>query len=211
MPYHFPCLPFIAPPVVGLLGGSFNPAHAGHLHISLEAIKRLGIRQVWWMVSPQNPLKSTIDMAEFDVRLTHAAVTAKDFEQIIVTDIEQQLGSNYTVDTLQRLKKRYPRTRFIWLMGADNLASIHRWDRWQDVFNACSILVLDRAPMSHSALRSKAAIRYKNQRINERAMPNLAKEAPPVWGFAHIRRHAENATEIRKMLGKNAFLRHNKT
>lgn len=209
MPYQFPRLPFLPPRVVGLLGGSFNPAHAGHLHISREAMKRLGITQVWWVVSPQNPLKSPVDMAEFDIRLTHAAVTAKDMESVIVTDIEQQLGSRYTIDTLQKLRKRFPRTRFVWLMGADNLAGIHRWERFEDIFKNCSILVLDRAPMSHPALRSKAAIRYKNQRVNERAFSDLTTKKPPRWGFAHIRRHPENATEIRKMLGKNAFLRHN--
>lgn len=211
MAYRFPHLPFVVPPVVGVLGGSFNPAHNGHIYISREALKRLGIRQVWWMVSPQNPLKSKVDMAEFDTRLTHAAVWAKDMESIVATDIEQQLNSRYTVDTLTKLKKRFPRTRFVWLMGADNLASIHHWDRWTEIFKLCHILVMDRAPMSHSALRAKAAIRFKKQRINEHRLLHLSQKSPPGWGFAHIRRHPENATEIRKLLGKNAFLGHNKS
>jgi nicotinate-nucleotide adenylyltransferase len=206
---RFITLPFLLPSVVGILGGSFNPAHAGHMHISREACKRLGIRHIWWMVSPQNPLKSAVDMADFSTRLTHAKLITKHERACMVTDIEQKLASQYTIDTLKKLKKRFPRTRFVWLMGADNLANIHCWEQWQQIFTICPILVLDRSPMSHSALRSKAAIRYKKQRINEHDTRFLPSVTTPAWVFSHIRRHPESASAIRKILGKNAFIVHN--
>ncbi len=119
---------------VGLLGGSFNPAHAGHRHISLEALKRLDLDEVWWLVAPQNPLKPARGMAPFKTRLGAAAKLADD-RRIKVLDLEAQLGTHYTVDTLAALQRRFPRTRFVWLMGADNLAQIRHWRRWTEIFN----------------------------------------------------------------------------
>jgi nicotinate-nucleotide adenylyltransferase len=113
---------------VGLLGGSFNPAHAGHRHISVQAMQRLGLDAVWWLVSPQNPLKSAKDMAPQAVRLAKAGAVAA-HPAIFATDIETQLGTQFTVDTLTQLQKYHPNVRFIFLMGADSLASFHRW-KW---------------------------------------------------------------------------------
>src|SRR5579885_1064750 len=112
---------------VGVLGGSFNPAHAGHLHVSREARRRLGLKEVWWLVNPHNPLKKKSELADYAERLDAARTLASRVPFIRVLDLEQRWGTRYTVDTLKRLKRRYPRLRFIWLMGADNLASFHRW------------------------------------------------------------------------------------
>src|SRR5262245_46805778 len=112
---------------VGLLGGSFNPAHEGHLHISREALKRLGLDQVWWLVSPQNPLKPVKGMADLAKRLATARARANADRRVIVTDVEQRLGTRRTFATLRLLKQRYPRIEFVWLMGADNLEQMPRW------------------------------------------------------------------------------------
>lgn len=195
------------PPVVGLLGGSFNPAHSGHVHISKEAMRLLGIHCIWWMVSPQNPLKPSADMADFKTRLAYAQTLASVDKRIYVTDIEQRLGSTHTAKTLKLLGQRYPKTRFIWLMGADNLADLHRWDRWLQLVASCPILVLDRAPLSHQSLRAKAAIRFHKQRVSPLRARLLAEQPGPGWSFAHIKKHPDSATNIRKTLGSDAFLR----
>lgn len=209
-PIHLPHLPVILPPVVGLLGGSFNPAHEGHVHISRVASRILGTKMIWWVVSPQNPLKPTEGMADYDTRLEFAKQRAAGSRFITVTDIERQLGTQVTIASLRALKKRYPRTRFVWLMGADNLSSIHHWERWNEIFTTCPILVLDRAPMSHRALRSPAAIRFHKARLPMKQLQSLPGKPLPAWGFAHMRKHPESATHLRKTLGENAFLVHNK-
>ncbi|HYD19796.1 MAG TPA: nicotinate-nucleotide adenylyltransferase, partial [Patescibacteria group bacterium] len=118
---------------VGLLGGSFNPAHDGHRHISLYALRLLGLDAVWWMVSPQNPLKSAKEMASLATRMA-GAIAASHHPKIHVTDIEQHLNTRYTADTLRALQARFPRTKFVWLMGTDNLRQFHRWQEWQEIF-----------------------------------------------------------------------------
>lgn len=128
----------------GLLGGSFNPAHSGHRRISLAALDALGLDEVWWLVSPGNPLKSAApDMAPFPVRVASARVAARR-ARIRVTGIERELGTRYTVDTLRRLVARYPHRRFVWLMGADNLAEFHRWHDWRRIARMLPIAVIGR-------------------------------------------------------------------
>ncbi len=128
---------------VGLLGGSFNPAHAGHRHISVEAMKRLGLDAIWWLVSPQNPLKSSKDMAPQAIRLATAAKAAGHW-RIFATGVELQLGTRFTVDTLRQLQKYHPEVRFIFLMGADSLASFHRWKDWRCLARIMPIAILPR-------------------------------------------------------------------
>ncbi len=181
---------------VGILGGSFNPAHDGHLHISLLALKLLQLDEVWWMVSPQNPLKSVEGMASFEERLAGAEALVR-HPNIRVTDIEQRLGTAYTAESLAVLKRCFPKTQFVWLMGADNLAQISRWQSWTRIFNQVPIAVFDRAPYSFDALAGKAAkafFRFKVQRHNA---CNLADMAPPAWMFFHTRLHPGSATAIR--------------
>lgn len=141
---------------VGLLGGSFNPAHGAHRRISLAAIRALGLDEMWWLVSPGNPLKAeALDMAPFAARLASARAMARR-APIRATDIEARLGTRYTADTLAALRRRYPGTRFIWLMGADNLAQFHRWRDWRGIARAMPIAVIARPPYDASALRAPA-------------------------------------------------------
>ena len=135
---------------IGLFGGSFNPAHSGHLDLSLAALRHLGLDYVWWLVSPQNPLKPVNGMAPFAERFAGARAIAR-HPRLIVTDIETSLGTVYTAQTLRRLAARFPRLRFVWLMGADNLATIHRWRDWQDIFERVGVAVFDRPSYSLGA------------------------------------------------------------
>ncbi|MCW8836727.1 MAG: nicotinate-nucleotide adenylyltransferase [Rhodospirillales bacterium] len=181
---------------IGLLGGSFNPAHDGHLHISREALKRLDLDRVWWMVSPQNPLKPVRGMAPFAQRMANARHQARD-RRILVTDIESRLGTRYTADTLAALTARYPSVRFVWIMGADNLADVHRWDRWDRIFGTVAIAIFDRPTYSLKALSAKAARRFAKARLPESKAKALTKQKPPGWVFLHCPRHPESATRIR--------------
>lgn len=181
---------------MGILGGSFNPAHDGHRHISLLALKLLQLDEVWWMVSPQNPLKPVEGMAPFEERLASAEALAR-HPNIRVTDIEQRLGTSYTADTLAHLMRCFPKTEFVWLMGADNLAQMSKWQRWTRIFNQVPIAVFDRAPYSFDALAGKAArafFRFKKKRSDA---CNLAEMSPPAWMFFHTRLHPGSATNIR--------------
>ena len=160
---------------IGLLGGSFNPAHRGHLHLSLTALQRLDLDEVWWLVSPQNPLKPVAGMAPFPVRLDQARQIAAGHKRIRVTDLENRLGrSRYTVDTLKALRRRFPRLRFVWLMGGDNLVQIRRWERWAEIFRTVPIAVFDRPSYSAKALAGLAATG---------ALPESAYRPPPRAGW----------------------------
>ena len=181
---------------VGILGGSFNPTHDGHLHISILALKQLQLDEVWWMVSPQNPLKSTKDMAPFEERLENAEKFIR-HPAIRVTDLESRLGTSYTVETLTALKLAFPRVRFVWLMGADNLAQMSRWRRWTRIFNLVPLAAFDRAPYSFDALAGKAAQALSRFKLRARNAPNLVERAPPAWIFFHTRLHSGSATLIR--------------
>ena len=183
---------------VGVLGGSFNPAHEGHLHITGLALKRLGLDQVWWMVSPGNPLKGTDDMAPFADRMGSAQILAAGNERIIVTDIEVGLHTRYTTDTLRALRATFPRTHFIWLMGADNLEQIPRWEKWTTIFHLVPIAVFDRATYSFKALASKAAHRFRRHRVPSRDAAGAIMKRPPAWVYFHTPRHSASSTALRK-------------
>ena len=129
---------------IGLLGGSFNPAHGGHLHVSREALRRLGLDAVWWLVSPGNPLKHSDAMAPLPARLASASRVAARDRRVRATAIETLLQTRYTVDTVAALRRCYPATRFVWLMGADNLMQFHRWRRWRELARAVPIAVFAR-------------------------------------------------------------------
>lgn len=181
---------------IGLLGGSFNPAHEGHRMISLIALKRLRLDEVWWLVSPQNPLKATDGMAPFAERISTAQAVAN-HRRIRVTDLEAQLGTHYTVDTLRRLAARRRGYGFVWLMGADNLVQFPKWEGWKEIFHTVPIAVFDRPTYSLRALSGVAATRFARFRIVERAARELAWKSPPVWVFLHSRLNPVSATEIR--------------
>jgi nicotinate-nucleotide adenylyltransferase len=181
---------------VGLLGGSFNPAHGGHRHISLLALHLLDLDEIWWLVSPQNPLKDKAGMGPFAERLALAAKVAH-HPRIKVTDLEVRLGTRYTADTLRALHQRFPRTRFVWLMGADNLRQLRHWRHWQGVFEGVPIAVFARPSYSQKALAELAAQRYAHNRAGLRRARRLAEQAPPAWAFFPVRLDARSATAIR--------------
>ena len=185
-----------APRRVGLLGGSFNPAHAGHRHISLAALRRLGLDEVWWLVSPQNPLKASDGMAPLARRMAQAQAQAVQ-APIRVTDIERVLGTRFTVDTLAALRLLFPATRFVWLMGADNLAQMAHWQRWPDLCHLMPFAVLDRPGNGTRALAGAVARRYPARRLGEHAVRQLVDAAPPAWSFIHSRLSPLSATALR--------------
>ncbi len=182
---------------VGLLGGSFNPAHAGHRHVAEQALTLLGLDEVWLMVSPQNPIKPVEGMAPLGRRLAGARALAGRCRRIRATDIERHLGTVHTAATLAALARRFPRTRFVWLMGADNLIGIERWHRWQRIFAAVPVAILARAPYSNKALAAKPARRLARFRLARRAAHDLAARTAPAWTFLHIRPHPASASSIR--------------
>ena len=182
---------------IGLLGGSFNPAHAGHLHISKLALQRLGLDYVWWLVSPQNPLKPVDGMAPLPDRLRGAAAVAGRHPRRRVSAIEARLGTRYTVDTLAALRRHFPATRFVWLMGADNLAQMPRWRQWSRIFHLVAIAVFDRGSYSMRALAGKAARRFRRFRVSPDGARSLASRSLPAWAFLPTPLDATSATAIR--------------
>jgi nicotinate-nucleotide adenylyltransferase len=186
-------------PRIGLLGGSFNPAHEGHRHISLEALKRLGLDEVWWLVAPQNPLKPVAGMAALSERMAQAKAVAH-HPRIRVLDLESRLGTRYTADTLAALQARFPRTHFVWLMGADNLAQIRHWKDWQAIFARVPIAVFDRPTYCRRALAELAAQRFSAARLTRPARSLVAAE-PPAWAFLPVKLDPHSASEIRSLAG----------
>jgi len=182
---------------IGLLGGSFNPAHGGHLHISRLALQLLDLDEVWWLVSPQNPLKPIAGMMPFAERLRLAGEVAAVGRRIRVSDIEASFSSTYTADTLHNLRRRFPRTRFVWLMAGDNLAQFPYWKRWQDIFCTVPVAVFDRPSTAPKALAGKVAHRFARARIPVSAARRLAVMTPPACVFFHTRLDPRSATRIR--------------
>ncbi len=181
---------------IGLLGGSFNPAHSGHRHLSLEALKRLGLDEVWWLVSPQNPLKPVEGMAPLAARMLEADAFAR-HPRIRVSAIEVDLGTQFTADTLAALSARYPKSRFVWLMGADNLIQMNRWDRWISIFQAVPVAVFARPTYALRALSSPAARRFAKHRLMSRSARRLAGQQTPAWVYLPMPLNAISATDIR--------------
>jgi nicotinate-nucleotide adenylyltransferase len=182
---------------IGLLGGSFNPAHDGHLHISRRALERLGLEELWWLVSPQNPLKAADAIAPLDTRMETARRLAAADRRIVVTDIEARLGTRYTADTLAALKERVPQARLVWLMGADNLTQLPKWKRWTTIMDSVPVAVFGRPTYALRALAGKAAQRYARYRLPPEAARGLADRAPPAWVFIIGPMHPASATAIR--------------
>jgi nicotinate-nucleotide adenylyltransferase len=180
---------------VGLFGGSFDPPHAGHVHVSREALKRLGLDRVWWLVSPGNPLK---DRGPAPLARRVAAARAKvTHPRVVVTDIEARLGTRYTGETIEALIARYPGVRFVWLMGSDNLAQFHLWQRWDWIMRTVPICVLARPGHRVSARTAKAAQVYRHARRPAWSALSLPYAAPPAWVFLNMPMVDISSTEIR--------------
>ncbi len=181
---------------VGLFGGSFDPAHAGHVHFTREAIKRFGLDHVWWLVSPGNPIKSA-GPAALSVRMARAHALM-DHPRVTVTALEASLGTAITADTLARLRAIYPGVRFVWLMGADNLAGLHRWFHWRDVMDQVPIGVLARPGSVLSAPLSPAAFLYRKNRVAARDAHLLKYLQAPAWCYLPIPMRHESSTLLRQ-------------
>ncbi len=184
---------------VGLYGGSFNPCHAGHGHVAKEAIKRLKVDSLWMMVSPGNPLKEKSgDMAPMKDRVNSLRPHIHD-PKIIISTIENDLGTKYTIDTIEKLIKIMPLTKFIWIMGADSLATFHHWKDWQKIAQKLPIAIFDRPSYSMAGLASKFACKFKRFRVPlNRLCTARTKAEMPRWSFVTIPRHPATATDIRQ-------------
>ncbi|MCC6863899.1 MAG: nicotinate-nucleotide adenylyltransferase [Rhodobacteraceae bacterium] len=179
--------------VIGLLGGSFDPAHRGHVHITREALKRMRLNRVWWLVSSGNPLKEHVPAPSVD-RMARARLLMRD-PRVVVTDLEVRLGTVRTVDTLAQLQALYPGVRFVWLMGADNLVQFHRWERWQEILWRVPVGVLARPGWSVRGRTSKAARVFSGERVGRGEALRL--RGAPAWCFVNLPMDGSSSSEIR--------------
>ncbi|MXO68838.1 nicotinate-nucleotide adenylyltransferase [Pelagerythrobacter marinus] len=182
---------------IGLLGGSFNPAHGGHRRISLFAREALGLDEIWWLVSPGNPLKPRAGMAPLAARVKSALRQARG-APIRVTAIERELGTRYTADTLRALAARYPRHRFAWLMGSDNLAQFHQWRDWRDIARALPIAVIARPGYDGAAFASPAMAWLRRHRVDAAAFRNGGEWSAPSLVILRFDPDPRSATAIRR-------------
>lgn len=181
---------------IGLLGGSFDPAHAGHAHITREALKRFGLMRVWWLVSPGNPLKPE-GPAPMESRMARAREVLGGDPRVIVTDIEARLGTRYTAETLRKLRAIYPGVRFVWLMGADNLLQFDRWRDWEEIMRTVPIGVFARPGTRLAGRGARAADEFARYRVPAEAAATLAFRAPPAWCFVDVPMTAISSSAIR--------------
>jgi nicotinate-nucleotide adenylyltransferase len=179
--------------VIGLLGGSFDPAHEGHAHLTREAIARMGLDKVWWLVTPGNPLKARqpAPMAE---RIARARVVMPD-PKVEITDLESRLGTRSTIDTITKLKALYPGVHFVWLMGADNLVQFHKWNRWRDILRAVPVGVFARPGSGVAARTSVAARAFRVHQVDRGE--TLRDKAAPAWCFVNMPMNKASSSAIR--------------
>lgn len=184
---------------IGLLGGSFDPPHEGHAHLTREALKRFGLDQVWWLVSPGNPLKRE-GPAPLERRMAAARAVMR-HPRVKITDIEALLQTRYTAETLARMRAIYPGVRFVWLMGADNLVQFHRWQRWREILQTVPVGVLARPGAQIPGRVAMAAEVYWRWRLPAEAAWLLPRLAAPVWCYVNMPMRDISSTEIRRSGG----------
>jgi nicotinate-nucleotide adenylyltransferase len=188
--------PFGPGQTIGLLGGSFNPPHDGHRLISELALRRLGLDRVWWLATPGNPLKSHAELGELRSRTEAARRLARN-PRVSVSGLEAEIGARFTCDTLRWLKRRAPRARFVWIMGADNLIQFHRWRHWREIAGLVPILVIDRPGSTLRAMSSRAAQALARWRRRESDAHLLAYLTAPALLFLHGPRSELSSTSLR--------------
>lgn len=190
---------------IGLFGGTFNPAHSGHRHLALMAMQRLQLDWVWWLPAAGNPLKT--DQNSFDARFASAQRLA-DHPRMRVSDIEVQLGTRYSYDTLRKLLPRLKGGEFVWLMGADNLRYFHKWGHWEDIASLLPIAVVARPGDARLARLSKFAHRFANARMRPENAAAFSRKSPPAWVYLPTPLHTASSTNLRrKMQARNPFRR----
>lgn len=190
-------IPYARPgQVIGLFGGSFDPPHQGHVHVTREAMKAFGLDRVWWLVSPGNPLKQRGPAPL--ARRVEAARGVMQHPRVEVTDIEALTGTRATADTVVALRRLYPQVRFVWLMGADNLAQFHKWKNWRRIMESVPVGVVARPGDRISARMSPAARAYAGYRIDGQARHLLARAKAPAWCFVNVPMVDVSSTEIRR-------------
>jgi nicotinate-nucleotide adenylyltransferase len=186
---------------IGLLGGSFNPPHEGHALITRLALRRLRLDRIWWLVTPGNPLKSLTGLAALKARV-EAARGLDVGPKVVVSDIEAQIESRFTYDTLRWLKRRAPRVHFVWIMGADNLRQFHRWRHWRAIADLVPIVVVDRPGSTLSATSGRAGAALARWRVPEREATRFAAMRPPALLFLHGLRSKLSSTALRRTGGE---------
>ena len=188
------------PRKIGILGGSFNPAHHGHRDISLAALRLLELDEVWWLVSPQNPLKPAVGMQEFKNRMTNARKMAR-HPRIKISDFEARINEPRTAEMLPKLIESYPDCRFVWLMGADNLVQFPKWYKWQNIMDTVPIAVFNRPGYTYRALNGLIAHKYRKNRlypaVEGKPIPQIALSTAPRWVFISETAHKISSTHIR--------------
>lgn len=186
---------------IGLFGGSFNPPHEGHVLVSETALRRLGLNQIWWMVTPGNPLKDTSELPSLAERIGWSEAINNDY-RVKVTAFEASYDVRYTAQTLALIRRRNPGVKFVWIMGADNLASFHKWQNWQEIAGTFPIAVIDRPGSTLSYLSSTMAKTFDYARFDEADAQLLARMQAPAWTFIHGPRSPLSSTAIRNLKPK---------
>ena len=184
---------------IGLFGGTFDPPHAAHLGATLLAMKRLKLDRVWWMVTPGNPLKDTRGLASLEKRIAAAQALTRHHPRIDISGFEAVINTRYTYDTLTFLVRRCPGVKFVWVMGADNLRSFNRWQKWQRIAASVPIAVVDRMGSSLYATAGRAGQALWRFRLSEQAAPTLADRTPPAWIYLHGLKSPLSSTALRAM------------
>jgi len=183
---------------IGLFGGSFNPPHEAHRAASMLALKKLGLDRVWWLVTPGNPLKNNVRLPPLDKRIAAARKVAAS-PRIDVTGVEAELGTRYTFDTVTRLRQRRPGVDFVFIVGADNLAHLHRWERWRGLLRKIALAVVDRPEFELSSLAAPAAVAFGQFRITENRARMIPRLNPPAWVFLRGLKSELSSTALRKL------------
>ncbi|MGE3303741.1 MAG: nicotinate-nucleotide adenylyltransferase [Hyphomonadaceae bacterium] len=178
---------------IGLFGGSFNPAHEGHAHVAETALARLNLDRVWWLVTPQNPLKSSAETAPLAQRMASARAFANG-PRMVVSDVESRWRTQFSIDLLRKLKKRYPGVHFVWLLGSDNLSNFHRWRRWEEIARLAPIAFVARPGHLARARFAKMARRFAAARRDR--LPANAR--PPAWTWIAAPLDAHSSTALRR-------------
>lgn len=195
--------PFASNQSIGLLGGSFNPPHQGHVLATQQALVRARLDRIWWLVTPGNPLKNPQELADMRLRIVSAKALVQN-PRIVMTGFEREIGVRYTIDTLHYIKQRAPNTRFVWIMGADNWAQFHLWRDWRDIADLVPMLIIDRPGSSFAAVSAHASQVLAQRRWREGSVRDIAFAKPPAWTFLHALRCNASSTALRALQAAKA-------